>query len=82
MADTSSYTSTHTITETDTESEVPFLIPEEDTELSSVQFRSLEEQLYRAMATMIRQPTQQALLKVLIANTRTIRTPSSERPRE
>jgi len=66
--------------EADTEGEsvthAPMLIPEEDTELSSVTFRSLEEQLHRVMATMINQPAQQAVVKVLTGRTCTIQTPT------
>ena len=46
------------------ESEVPFLVPVFGEEISAVQFRSLEEQLYRAMALMVNQPTRHGLLKI------------------
>lgn len=64
--------------DTDAESvtRAPMLLPEEDTELSGVQFRNLEEQLYRAMVTMINQPAQQAVLKVLTGRTCVIETPT------
>jgi hypothetical protein len=71
--DTSQWSAASTDTQTVTHS--PFLIPEEDSELSSVQFRDLSEQLYRAMDTMVNQPTQHAILKVLTATTRAIRVP-------
>lgn len=46
------------------ESNVPMLMPILGEEVSSVQFRSLEEQLYRAMALMINQTTRYGLLKM------------------
>jgi hypothetical protein len=63
---------------TDSESvtTAPMLLPEEDTELGGVQFRPLDEQLYEVMTTMINQPAQQMVLKVLTGRPRTILTPT------
>jgi hypothetical protein len=74
VADTTNWTESETENENITHA--PFLHPEEDSETSSVQFRNVEEQLYRAMSTMVNQPTQQALLKVPGAKTREIITPT------
>lgn len=68
--------SAETLADSEGITRAPMLIPEEDTELSGVQFRNLEEQLYRAMATMINQPAQQAVVKVLTGRTRIITTPT------
>ncbi len=50
--------------EIEQESEVPWYEYDEFQEVSSVQFRPLEEQIYRAMAVMVNQPTQYALVKI------------------
>lgn len=46
------------------ESTVPFLVPVWGEETAGVQFRSLEEQLHRAMALLVNQPTRHGLLKL------------------
>lgn len=64
----SGYSSSSGSSESDSESygesDVPFLVPIMGSEVSSVQFRSLEEQLYQAMALMVNQPTRHGLLKL------------------
>lgn len=57
------------------ESTVPFLVPVFGEEVSSVQFRSLEEQLYRAVSLMINQPTRYGLLKIPNQKVMAIRAP-------
>lgn len=57
------------------ESTVPFLVPVMGEELSSVQFRSLEEQLYRVMSLMTNQPTRYGLLKTPNEKVMAIRAP-------
>jgi hypothetical protein len=74
VVDSSNWTDSDTDGESVTHS--PFLLPEEDTELASIQYRDLEEQLYEVMATMINQPAQQAVVKVLTGRPRNIRTPT------
>jgi hypothetical protein len=54
----------HTESETQAESDSPMLIPKMEERMSSVQFRNLEEQMYRAMSLMTNQPPQYALLKI------------------
>lgn len=51
------------------------------TELSSVQFRSLEEQLYRAMAMMVNQPQAHCLVKMPLKEVKAVKVPKvSESP--
>jgi hypothetical protein len=57
------------------ESEVPFLVPVMGEEVSSIQFRSLEEQLYRAMSLMTNQPTRYGLLKTPNQKVMAVRAP-------
>lgn len=47
-----------------TESDVPMLIPEMGQEDSAVQFRSLEEQIFRAMAVLFDQQQRQAVVRI------------------
>jgi hypothetical protein len=51
-SESSAATSSWSETETESESEVPMLIPVMGKELSAVQFEPLEEQLFRAMASL------------------------------
>ena len=45
------------------------------TELSSVQFRSLEEQLYRAMAMMVNQAQAHCLIKMPLKTVKAVKVP-------
>lgn len=57
------------------ESEVPILWPIMGEEVSSVQFRNLDEQLYRAMSLMVNQPVRYGLLKLPMRPVMALRTP-------
>lgn len=50
---------------TEGSSDVPMLVPQLGKELSSVQFRSLEEQLFRAMAVLFDQEQRQCVVRVV-----------------
>lgn len=58
--------------------EVPFYEQHEFQELSSVSFRSLEEQLYIKKAQMKRQPTQHAAVLIPGGNVELVKTPTLE----
>ena len=50
---------------TEGESDVPMLMPQLGQELSSVQFRSLDEQLFRAMAVLFDQKQRQCVVRIV-----------------
>jgi len=58
----------HTESESTSTSQVPMLIPEFGKELSQVQFRSLEEQLFRAMATLFDQQERHCVARLVGMN--------------
>src|SRR5450432_4065989 len=67
--------------ETTSETEVPTLIPVLGKELSHVQFRSLEEQLFRAMAVLFDQQQRQGVARLVgMSAPVSIYTPTIERP--
>lgn len=64
-ADSSGTSSTWTESESESETETPMLIPVMGKELAHVQFRSLEEQLFRAMAVLFDQQQRQGVARLV-----------------
>ena len=65
MADSSGDSRTWTESESESESEAPMLIPVMGKELAHVQFRSLEEQLFRAMAVLFDQQERHGVARLV-----------------
>jgi hypothetical protein len=65
VADSSGDSSTWTESESESESEAPMLIPVMGKELAHVQFRSLEEQLFRAMAVLFDQQQRHGVARLV-----------------
>lgn len=68
IATSTSESSSYSRTETHSESDVPMLIPVMGQELTHVQFRSLEEQKFRAMATLFDQRQRQCVVRPVGVN--------------
>lgn len=64
LADTAGESTSWSEVESESESKVPILLPVFGQELSHVQFRSLEEQLFRAMATLFAQDQRQCVARL------------------
>lgn len=60
----------------ESETRVPTTLHERFEEVSSVHFRPLQEQIYRALAIMINQPVQYALTKIINGPTKAVKTPT------
>jgi hypothetical protein len=81
LAASSGDSQTWTDSENESESESSVLIPVMGKELSHVQFRSLEEQLFRAMAVLFDQQQRQGVARVVGANAPvSIVTPEVQKP--